>query len=108
MNSKSRTKSAMTYINPITAATVAATPTQQAQLAADKARQIRQQQAAARNIAASGDRVELTVENAEAIAPVGDEPPREPPPRQRKPRSKTPEGDDEGDDSEEPHIDLRA
>src|SRR5688500_17283605 len=97
----------MTYINPITGATVAAAPVQQAQLAADKARQVRREQAAARNAAATGDRFEPTVENAEAVSAVHDEQAKGQPQQRRSKRRPHPaDRPDEG--TGESHVDVRA
>src|SRR5688572_3046828 len=97
----------MTYINPITGATVAAAPAQQAQLAADKARQVRREQAAARDAAATGDRFEPTVENAEAVSAVHDEQAKGQPRKRPKPRQRI-DGQPDEEDGGGSHVDLRA
>ena len=62
---------------------------------------------AARNVAATGDRFEPTVESAEAVAPVHDEQPREQPQqRRRQPRAKADDAKRDGD--AEGHVDVRA
>lgn len=90
----------MTYINPISG-TAMAQAVQQEQLAVDKTRQLRRQQQAKRNVAAAIDHFEHAVENAEEVAPVQDEKPREQ--QQRRP-SKQPKR--KPGDEEMPHIDL--
>jgi hypothetical protein len=92
----------MHYINPISGAALAAALAQE-QLAAEKNRHIRRQQSLQRNVAASADRFEHAVENAEEISPVHDEQDRRPPPR--KPPDHH-QADEDADGQEPPHIDV--
>jgi hypothetical protein len=92
---------AMTYINPISGTAMAAA-VQQEQLATDKTRQIRRQQNAQRNAAAT-DQFEHVVENAEEVAPIHDDASREGKPKYA-PREKKPDGENPSEDK--PRIDV--
>ena len=94
----------MTPFNPITGAALPAALAQQ-QLAADKTRQVRRQQAAQRHLAAAADAFEHTVENTEAISAIHDEQQHEQPRRQRHARRKR-KAEDNASDGEPPHIDV--
>jgi hypothetical protein len=92
----------MTPFNPISGAALPAAQAQQ-QLATDKTRQIRREQAARRNIATAIDHFEHAVENAEAVAEIHDEQQRQTPDRRKdRRRSKS----DKGSDEEPPHLDV--
>jgi len=92
----------MTPFNPISGAALPAAQAQQ-QLATDKSRQIRRQQAARRNIAAAVDQFEHAVENAEAVAEIHDEQQRQTPDRRR--QGRRPKASQEETD-EPPHLDV--
>ena len=98
----------MTYFNPLIAPVAQGTAAQRA-AAADKERQIARSQALTRNSAAEGDRFEHTVESADALPPVGDDPSRGGQPRQQQ-QHKQP--DDPGQDGSaaagEAHLDVTA
>ena len=96
------TGAGMTYINPLAPTLLPSTQAEQ-QAAADKARQIRKAQTAARNIAAETDRLEHQVESAEELAPVHDEDQPSKRDQQRQPKR---DGRAKADD--EPHIDVTA
>jgi hypothetical protein len=93
----------MTQFNPIFGAALPGAIAQQ-QLAAQKTQHIRRQQAAARNIAATGDRLEHAVENVDIISAVSDDKPRDqkPPNKQKKRRPQSLPAD------EPPHVDVKA
>jgi DNA repair ATPase RecN len=92
----------MTFINPLAPALLPSAQAQQ-QAAADKARQIRKAQTAARNIAAEADRLEHQVESAEELTPVHDE--DNPSKREQ---GRQPKRDGQGKADDEPHIDVKA
>ena len=96
----------MMYINPISAAALPGSISQQ-QLAADKTRQLRQQQRAVRTGSASDEFV-AAIEHTEAVDAVHDEQGRrQPDARQQKHREDHDEGEADGE-SDAPHIDIRA
>jgi phage-related minor tail protein len=92
----------MDYINPISGTVLPAGLAQQ-QAATAKVRQIRQAQAARRNVAADGDRLVHAVENAEEVAPTHDEPHREGQAGRHPSRGGK---DDKHPDDNEPHVDV--
>jgi hypothetical protein len=95
---------AMTYLNPLIAPVVTGPQAQKA--SADKERQIARTQVLAKDSAAGGDRFEHTVESADALSPVGDEPSRGGrQPNQQKSPSK-PQDDAGGDNPGDAHIDV--
>ena len=94
----------MTPFNPITGAALPVAQVQQ-QLATDKTRQVRRQQAAQRHIAAATDAFEHTVENADAISPVHDEQRHDPQDRRQNGRRQK-RADQDAPDGEPPHIDV--
>jgi hypothetical protein len=93
----------MIPLNPISGAALPGAIAQQ-QLATDKTRHIRRQQAARRNIAAAEDNHLHTVENAEAVTPVKDEGQRQQ--KERRPSHHAPQDDAESDQEEPPHLDV--
>ena len=99
----------MTFINPISGAALPAAQAQE-RAAADKVRQVRQQQVDRRVVAASAaDRFDHVVENAEAVSGARDEGSRDgrrPPPRRRRPAKDTPQEHD--GEPPPPHIDVRG
>lgn len=94
----------MTYINPL-ALTLTATQVQR-QAAADKARQVRRAQVAARVVAAEADTLEHQVENSEAVTPVHDDPPRRGREGEADDHETNQDGREESDG--ERHIDVKA
>ena len=62
----------MTYVNPLTGATLQSGQVQE-QLSAAKARQVRRAQTVARNVAAEGDTFEHQVESTEELSAIHDE-----------------------------------
>ena len=91
----------MTFINPLAPALLPSTQAQQ-QAAADKVRQLRKAQTAARNIAAETDRLEHQVESAEELSPVHDED------QSTRRQDRAPQQDNKDKADEEPHIDVKA
>ncbi|HEX8916384.1 MAG TPA: hypothetical protein VF796_28795 [Humisphaera sp.] len=91
----------VTQFNPILGAALPGAMAQ-GQLAADKTRQLRRQQQAARKIAAVGDSFEHAVENVDAVTPVSDEKQREEGQGRRQSKKRR---EDPGD---APTVDVRA
>jgi hypothetical protein len=95
----------MTYFNPLIAPIAGGPQTQKA--AADKERQVARAQALAKNFAAEGDRFEHTVESADGLARVGDDPARGGQQQKHQKKSPTPSDDDVRDEDAGPaHLDV--
>ena len=91
----------MSSINPFSGYVAAGGQVERAQ-AADKVRQIRRQQQLARNVAARDDVLEHQVESPDTVTgAIGEQPPRQDQPRKQK-------REDEGDDDDQPHVDVTA
>jgi hypothetical protein len=75
-------------------------------VAADKERQIARAQALAKNSAAEGDRFEHTVESADGLARVGDDPARGGQQQKQQKKSPTPDDDRGGEDAGAAHLDV--
>ena len=94
----------MTYLNPLIAPVVQGPQAQRA-AAADKERQIARAQTLDKNSAADGDRFEHTVESADALTPVGDQPSRDNPARQQQRKPSNPR-DPRAADAGEARLDV--
>ena len=96
----------MTYLNPLIAP-LAGSPQAQ-RTAADKERQIARAQALGKNSAAEGDRFEHTVESADALSPVGDDPARGGSQNKQERKDPRPQDDATEGDGGESRLDVTA
>jgi hypothetical protein len=96
----------MSDINPF-AGTILQSTQVQHQQSADKTRQVRRQQSVKKNVAASTDEYEHSVENSEALAPIHEEDSKDHP-QKRRSSKRHHAAQKETEDGQKPHIDLTA
>lgn len=93
----------MSSINPFAGYVAQSSQVERAQ-AADKSRQLRREQALAKNVAVRDDQLEHQVESSEAAAPIhDDETGGQGNPQQQRQKPKC-----DGEADEPPHIDIKA
>jgi hypothetical protein len=97
----------MSFLNPL-AGTVAGQQLTQASLETEKVRQVRKAQTASKNIAAESDRLEHEVESSDAIKPVDPNGHQSDPRQQQQQKHDSKGRANPNEESEPPHIDLRA
>lgn len=97
----------MTYINPLANSVLQGTQTQQ-QMSVDKTRQIRREQAAAKDSTTRSDQLEHQVESPEALTEIHDDGNRKPASRNKHQKRQGASAECRDDAGGENHIDLTA